>query len=682
MTPSGFVGAGIAALQGRLRRRSSPVLVFATVLLFGVLYRSATYVRLFTAEVTPYAFVPGYVTLFGLPREYLADLFFAAGVALPVWIVTLPLRGASYEAGFRMVGLPGLLLSMGLLGFLSGAHHDLIFETHSGLTWDVILESLSTGSPRDVLSYGTMHGQVWMVTPIALFVSLRAMAQRLDLHLARVLVILSIVICAGQVPHLARAATGKNPAKRPAWPLRAPPAYFVLEDVVRSHLAPEGEYERRARLAPRPGQGSLRLPTWDIPTGEPAPLRRVEGSVGLVEDWNIVFVLMESTSDEYVFDERHAKVVPMPFLQNLAREGAYLTNHRSNANSSPRAIFSLFSGVYGVPHPRMFCTRPDVVIPGLGSFLGDRYGKFLVTPGRLHSYFPASFMKHSGVVDMVDDLSLPASDREAEGGGRHEMDAVDFFLQRLSSVPEPFLGIYYSYAPHTPYRDHGPEYRVTAGETKLDRYYNNLRLLDVAIERIFRGLEASGRLERTVLVFVGDHGEAFGQHAGNWTHARKSYEENFRVPAIFHQPKIFAPAAVTALTGHVDILPTLLDAIGKSPPAHRMQGDSLFAPLRGLYRYSFGNENTVSSVGRDGVKVQVSFSKDRCRAYDLRRDPGEKEELSCRRFGAQLDDLLTFRAFQIDAVSTYNTGLLQREPLSSGDPLPTSVPSPARTSSQ
>jgi arylsulfatase A-like enzyme len=266
-------------------------------------------------------------------------------------------------------------------------------------------------------------------------------------------------------------------------------------------------------------------------------------------------------------------------------------------------------------------------------------------------------MKHTGVTELTDDLDLPTSKRENAKGARHELDAVDAFVARIKQAGEPFFGVYYSYAPHYPYSDHGAEFRITPGRTKLERYQNNLRLLDVGIRRIVESLKTSGRLERTALLFVGDHGEAFGQHKGNWGHSRGSFEENLRVPAIFYQPRLFPIARISAPTSHVDLLPTLLDALGKSFEAESMQGGSLFSSPLGEARYAYGSEDVLSSIGRDGVKIQISFRLDRCWAFDLTRDPLEKQRLSCDRFPARVDAMLQFRKFQRDFLPSYNAEL-------------------------
>jgi arylsulfatase A-like enzyme len=239
--------------------------------------------------------------------------------------------------------------------------------------------------------------------------------------------------------------------------------------------------------------------------------------------------------------------------------------------------------------------------------------------------------------------------------GRDEVETTDFFVRRLERAEEPFLGIYISFAAHYPYFDYGPEYRIMENDGQLvSRYYNNLYLLDRMIKRIYDTLREQGRLERTIFVVMGDHGQAFGQHhPDNYMHYRYSYGENLETPAILHQPALLGTKEVEFPTSHVDILPTLLDAM-RIPHNHALlDGESLFQNrLKRRYLFFYGHEGSISSLGTDEIKVQYSLKKKKSWAYDLRRDPEEKSPLEGSSYPAQLEALHRF-------VSHHDAGLLQ-----------------------
>ena len=147
----------------------------------------------------------------------------------------------------------------------------------------------------------------------------------------------------------------------------------------------------------------------------------------------------------------------------------------------------------------------------------------------------------------------------------------------MSKARELFLGIYLSFAAHFPYFDYGEDYRIMKDDGRLvSRYYNNLYLLDRMIKRIYDHLLERGLLERTILVIMGDHGQAFGQHHPvNYMHHKYSYSENLETPAIIYQPALFKPKAFEFPTSHVDILPTLLDAMRIPYDPSLFDGESL-----------------------------------------------------------------------------------------------------------
>jgi arylsulfatase len=72
----------------------------------------------------------------------------------------------------------------------------------------------------------------------------------------------------------------------------------------------------------------------------------------------------------------------------------------------------------------------------------------------------------------------------------------------------------------------------------------------------------------TVVVFTADHGEMGGAHGGLKGKGPFSYEANAHVPLLIAHPAGKAGAATTALTSHIDVLPTFAGLTGL-PDANR-----------------------------------------------------------------------------------------------------------------
>lgn len=375
---------------------------------------------------------------------------------------------------------------------------------------------------------------------------------------------------------------------------------------------------------------------------------------------NVLVILMESTGVDYALKPQPDGRVAMPFLADLGRRGTLLANHFSAGNSSPRGIFSLMSGLYVMPEVAIWDVRKDVRLPSLVSYLGGGRRAFLVTPASLDWYFPHAFMQHAGFDELWGYHALPVR-RNAPGGRSHARDegeTVGFFLKRLAetrAAGAPFVAVYYSFVAHWPYPDYGDDTHFLSPTRPQNLYYNNLHYLDKQIERIYKKCEELGLIEDTIIAIAGDHGESFGQHPHNYTHSRMSYNENFRTPALLLHPRLFPPRRVTEPTSHVDFAPTLLDGMGVSYDPHFLQGESLFQDrFQRRYIFLYGNEDTLSSISNELIKMQISLRDNSCWVFDLKTDPGETKRLSCQLYRSQQEALLTYRKSQPASLRRYN----------------------------
>ena len=176
-------------------------------------------------------------------------------------------------------------------------------------------------------------------------------------------------------------------------------------------------------------------------------------------------------------------------------------------------------------------------------------------------------------------------------------------------------------------------------------------------------LKEQGLLERTILVIVGDHGQAFGQHhPNNFMHYRYSYNENLETPAILYQPALFKPKAFGFPTSHVDLLPTLLDAMRIPYLPTAFDGASLFDNRsRQNPIFFYGYEGSISSLDSHLMKVQYSLKKKRCWAFDLKFDPDEKNPLDCSLYPLQVKALHQFVSDHDTSLLNYNAGLREKK---------------------
>ncbi len=202
---------------------------------------------------------------------------------------------------------------------------------------------------------------------------------------------------------------------------------------------------------------------------------------------------------------------------------------------------------------------------------------------------------------------------------------------------ERFFAWVHFYDPHEPYAP-PLAYRTDPKETDPKTLYlGEVEFMDHHLGLILQELESLGLRDKTLVVAVGDHGEAFEEH-GEKGHAIFCYEENVRVPLIFfHETLLPRNAVVEDRVGLIDVLPTILELTGLEQ-GKGIQGRSLVPcfqtgakppPPPPIYLESFFGLEEMGWAPVTGI-VDGDWkylSLPRPELYDLRGDPSEKQNL-------------------------------------------------------
>lgn len=119
----------------------------------------------------------------------------------------------------------------------------------------------------------------------------------------------------------------------------------------------------------------------------------------------------------------------------------------------------------------------------------------------------------------------------------------------------------------------------------LSYYYGYVTQIDHNVGRVLARLDALGLADRTVVVFMGDHGE-FASEMAVWTKGGGAYEALSRVPLIVRAPGALPAGRESKLVvDNVDLFPTLVKLLGLTPEPWeraRLDGESFVeATLRG-----------------------------------------------------------------------------------------------------
>lgn len=282
-------------------------------------------------------------------------------------------------------------------------------------------------------------------------------------------------------------------------------------------------------------------------------------------------------------------VVPelMPGLVALGKECHTPQRHYATGNNTGSAVFGLVSGLNGFQYPAARKQRatalPLVVLKRLG------YRVFTHFANNLRTYDDVFEVVFAGGVDQS---FVPAD------GPSEQMDraVVQHYLGSLGEGTGPRFdylvldSTHYDYAYPPEYEKHVPSGTLALGlrdgfiedaevaarakeraQLVKNRYLNAVGWVDAQLSELVAELKAKNRWASTLVVIVGDHGEAFWEH-GSFGHGMGLEEEQIRVASMFCG---VGPLAAE-VSSHADVFPTWFAHMGLSGvPGPFMNGRSL-----------------------------------------------------------------------------------------------------------
>lgn len=244
-----------------------------------------------------------------------------------------------------------------------------------------------------------------------------------------------------------------------------------------------------------------------------------------------------------------------------------------------------------------------------------------------------------------------------EGGpmyrGKQRIDDQGYLTTRLSEEAVAFIGrnkakpffVYLAYnAVHAPAQAPKEDIeRVRREHPGLSETRTilmaMLRHLDLGVGSVVKKLKDEGLWENTLLFFITDNGGARAMEANNAPlRGAKStlFEGGIRTPFIVSWPAHFKGGrTIDAPVISLDILPTVLDALGQQPPAGTtFDGKSLLPLLTG--KTEKHHETLYWSTGALGEWAvrrgdwKLHFTRGSEELANLRQDPSEKNNLAAQ----------------------------------------------------
>ncbi len=405
----------------------------------------------------------------------------------------------------------------------------------------------------------------------------------------------------------------------------------------------------------------------------PRPGTRVAPRAPGVRPANVVLVMLESVPWSRSGLAPGGREGIVPHLERLAAESVVFTRPYAVSTHSDYAQMAILSSLYprkydrhdyygAIEYPRTLlwdALEPAGYATSLFSCQNERWGNmlaFLDTPG-------LEVLRHSPSWPRA-----PHKGRGVESKVYEETPVSEWMRWREERGTEPYFTYLNFQSNHFPYevpaeapRPFAPfaldfpasflQYPVEKVPVMLNRFDNALAYADRWLGEIVGFLEARGEWERTALVVVSDHGEAFYEH-GQPTHGTSLYEEQVRSLLLLRLPGV-EPRVVEEPVSLLDVGPALLAYLGLPPhgnfqgradilePGYSAAGRPLFFTIQGL--------TFEDGLLLDGWKYVVNWDRRERRLFDLAADPGET------------DDLLAAEPEKAEALDRTLRGLLSRQ---------------------
>ncbi len=350
----------------------------------------------------------------------------------------------------------------------------------------------------------------------------------------------------------------------------------------------------------------------------------------------------------------------LPGYDALAAESLRFTHATSTSSWTLPAHASALTGLYpwrhGGTHSTARLQAPTTLAAELrrhgyrtiaftdGGFVGPEFG------------FLAGFDLYDGAADGA---PWPGAATLPRGGGRADSVAVApfdravAFIQQQRAEDPPFFLFAHTYQVHdyfqaprcTPAPSESEIFNTTPGpldclsgrlpcasewpQLRL-RYDAEVAYNDRALTALLAALDRAGLREQTLVVLMSDHGEGFDPAHGRIHHGGRLHQDLVRIPLLVRGPGV-EPGALQAPFSLVDLMPTLLAALGLSVPDGLDGHVVALAPAAGPGEPRLASV-TLNALGADGVRGATRTAimdadwwyidgAGREELYDMRADP-------------------------------------------------------------
>ena len=357
------------------------------------------------------------------------------------------------------------------------------------------------------------------------------------------------------------------------------------------------------------------------------------------------------------------KVIHTPRLDKLAAESAVFPNGYVPTSLCRASLATLLTGMYAHQH-KICCNDPPdgVDRAAMHPFIKQAPALPRLLQGAGYRSFQTGKFWEGHFSNAGFTAGMTSKGRHGDEGltiGRETMQPIYDFISA-----EPAKPFFVWYAPMLPHEPHNPPARFLdkftvdkdTGEgrnLKLAKYYAMCEWFDETCGELLDWLDQHKLKDNTLIVFVVDNGwiqetGAVRTTRGNFAPKSKlsPYDGGLRVPVLLRWPGHTRSGRHDDLVSTIDVVPTILNACGVTPP-QEIPGLSLLKTAAGEGRLSsdavFGEIFVHTAVNLDTPALNlthrwvragdwklISFEEEPAHAelYNVKADPFEERNVA------------------------------------------------------
>lgn len=333
---------------------------------------------------------------------------------------------------------------------------------------------------------------------------------------------------------------------------------------------------------------------------------------------NVVIIILESFSNEYI-GKLNNSTSYSPFLDSLMNEGFLYRNAFANGKKSNEAMPSIIASLPSLMDEAYTGSiYQNNSINSLPSILKSKgYSTAFYHGGYNGSMNFDAFAKKAGY-DQYFGMNEYDNTSDYDGNwGIYDHKFMEFFGEKLSASPKPFLATLFSLSSHMPYSipaEFSDRYKHIKSAKHRSYLYT-----DYSLRKFFEYAKTKMWYTNTLFVILPDHTPDADD---KYYDTKVSY---YKIPILFYDPTFNWKGESNIIADQVDVMPTILDylhfdgsfnSFGKSLLSEKKTNSMTVNYREGVYQCI--DSNYVLQFSNDEVLAFYKYSDDWYLQNDLK----------------------------------------------------------------